>query len=210
MAVRTNGSGVKITQDNLKDLHDNVAFLLNQQLMVGIPDTNIARDPEPGQKEAASNAVIGWAMEKGDPAKNLPARPFLVPTINKLVEDGTVAKGFMAAGRAALLGNKEECLNVLNRLGIRASTAVKATLDAGNFAPLSPSRLEERIAKLSPKLQKQFKNLSKNIPASVQGAAARISAYMQAHAAFLAANVKILVDTGAMRNAVTWVIRKRR
>src|ERR1700676_2370855 len=81
---------LKVVLDKTHDFFAALEELTSQAVFVGIPSTNVNRTPEPGEKNPASNALIGYVMENGDPDKNIPARPFLVPAVKanrKVIED---------------------------------------------------------------------------------------------------------------------------
>lgn len=183
-------SGLTTLADNSADILDALDYLRNTKLMVGIPATNAPR-----QGEAASNAVIGYVMENGNPEKNIPARPFLIPGIGNIKD--IIQQYMKAAGQAALSGERNQVKVLFNRLGLLAVSAVRKVIDNQGFAPLAESTLKARIAKLGVRARKDL-----------AAALASGSTQMAQVAAGATDYLKILIDTGAMRNAITYVLRK--
>jgi hypothetical protein len=163
---------VKITQDKVPDFLKAIETLTGKTVLVGIPEANAHRDPEPGEERApASNAVIGYVQEFGAPELNIPARPFLVPGVEG-VKDQIVER--MRKGAAAVLdGDFKAADRTLEAVGLMAVDAVQQKLVDGPFVPLAPETLAAREAK------------------GRRG-------------------TKPLLDTGAMHQAVTYVIRPKK
>jgi hypothetical protein len=183
--------GLTIIADNSADILGALDYLRNTQVMVGIPGEGAGRQDGP-----ASNAVIGYVLENGEPSHNLPPRPFLVPGVDRLKDQITASLG--KAGEAALAGDKGGVRSILTRLGLRAVNSVREVINEQNFAPLAPSTLAARFAKLSDKTQRSL--LHDQITPAERAAGIGIVQRIQGA-------ITILVDTGSMRNAITFVLR---
>lgn len=131
---------VRITKDRVDALLKAVRELTTQEVLVGIPSSTAGRDDTP-----ITNAEIGYLMETGSPAQNIPERPFLVPG----VEDGKArfVPHLKAAGLSALDGKPEMVNRDLERAGFVAASSVKTKIAEGPFTPLSPRTLAKRRAK---------------------------------------------------------------
>ena len=168
--MKTKGSivtKVDIVDDVLKALQE----LDKSQVMVGIPSETAGRDDGP-----INSAAIGYILETGAPERNLPARPFLVPTIWRIRADlGKRAKSALTRVTSGKPGAKRAVEQGLGGIGLLAANEVKRVINAGDFAPLAPATLYAR---------KHRKNAPRN-------------------------SEKPLVDTGQLRNAVTYVIRRK-
>jgi hypothetical protein len=116
--------------------------LLKREVLVGIPASNAARDPEPGEKTTATNALIGYVMEYGSPAKNIPPRPFLHPGIANARAD--IEVHMKKAGKLALAGKTEEISQELEKVGLIAQASVQKKITEGPFDPLKPGTLAAR------------------------------------------------------------------
>jgi hypothetical protein len=119
--------------------------LLKREVLVGIPASNAARDPEPGEHTAATNALLGYVHEYGSPAKNIPARPFLHPGIANARAD--IEVHMKKAGQLALAGKPEEIGQELEKVGLIAQISVQKKITDGPFEPLKPATLAARRAR---------------------------------------------------------------
>lgn len=171
-------------QDRVEAVLSSIRDLTTQDVMIGIPDST------PGRKSGPiSNAAIGYIQETGDPAHNLPARPFLVPGVNAIADKAATMLGNGA--KKALDGDRAAGANALVKAGLLASSSVKATITAGDgFAPLALSTLEARA-------RHGRKGAAKEIASRAAGNAPDAS------------NARPLIDSGQLRNAVTYILRKR-
>ena len=172
------------TQDRVEAVLKSIRDLTKQVVLVGVPDSTAGRKTGP-----ISNAAIGYIQETGDPSHNLPARPFLVPGVSKIAAK---AADMLGAGAAkALDGDRQAGAASLVKAGLLAQNSVRATLTAGEgFAPLAPSTIAARA-----------RRGSKGAKAAMKAAAAG-----QPPAP---SNVRPLIDTGQLRAAITFVLRKR-
>lgn len=135
-----------------------------------------------GRKEGPiSNAALGYIHENGAPEVNIPARPFLVPGIENAQPD--TVRYLRQAMDAALSGKRPLVEHILNAAGLNAVNHVKAKITAGPFEPLKPETIRRRRIR------------------------SKGSKYRRK--ATTAADVKPLIDTGQMRNAITYVIRTK-
>jgi hypothetical protein len=71
-------AGVSMTSDRLPEVIRAVHAMAQKEVLIGIPEATTAR---PG--EAITNAQLGYSAETGSPAKNIPARPFLIPGVTR-------------------------------------------------------------------------------------------------------------------------------
>jgi hypothetical protein len=131
---------VKITKDRVPAMLKAIKDLTSLEVLVGIPDANAGRD-----EGAISNAEIGYLMETGSPAQNIPERPFLVPGVESIRDK--IAKRMRAGAEAALAGRNADVEGTLTSVGLTAENAVKTKITDGPFAPLSPKTLAKRRAR---------------------------------------------------------------
>lgn len=181
--------GLTTISDNTQDLRDALAYLQDTRVMVGIPEDKAER-----KDGKASNAVIGYVLENGEPGHNLPARPFLVPGVASISDE--IVASFAKAGQAALAGDKGAVRDIYTKMGLRAATAVKRFIDQQDFAPLAEATVKARLAKLPGKAKDDL---------AFDLAAGRTT--MAAIASGATTFLKILIDTGALRNSITFVLR---
>lgn len=132
--------------------------------------------------EPIGNAAIGYVHEHGSPAQNIPARAFLLPGISDILAQ---AKERLAEGaRAAMRGNLAGVMSNLNAIGILGQNAVRARFTNNDWAPLAQSTLDARIRRQAPEKRK------KDRPSK-------------------AARANPLIDSGSLRRAISYVVRKR-
>ena len=181
MAIKP--SNLHIVVDKTDEVIQAISDLSRQRLLVGIPDSEAGRTD--GQ---ASNAVIGYAQEFGIPP-HLPPRPFLLPTVRD--EKDLIAAQFRQMGRLALENDRRGVLRLMNALGLKIASEVKARITAGIPPPLAPSTIAGRLRKTQ------------------AGRTALRRGGFRSSTGQAAASVFIpLIDTGQLRNAITYVIRK--
>lgn len=136
---------VKITKDRVPDLVKAIKELTSKEVLVGIPDTAAGRDDSDEGGPPISNAEIGYLMETGSPAQNIPARPHLVPGVESVRDK--IAKRMKSGAQAALSGRNDDVDATLTAAGITAENAVKAKITEGPFVPLSPKTIAKRKAR---------------------------------------------------------------
>ncbi|MCL8000204.1 hypothetical protein M8994_18395 [Brucella sp. 21LCYQ03] len=128
--------GLNIHKDISKQIISDIKKLTKTDVLVGIPAQGNSRE------DGMNNAAIGYINETGDPERNLPARPFLVPGVDSVKDD--IAKQLRKAAEASLDGRNEAVLDRLDEAGNRAVDAVKSTIVNGEFAPLSERTKADR------------------------------------------------------------------
>lgn len=182
-------SGVEVTKDRLNRLVYDMRYLTTNDVYVGIPSENAGRRETP-----ISNAVIGYVLETGNPAKNLPARPFLVPAVQSIMDQMILM--LRRAGLAQIEKGEAESKKYLMAMGLIAVNTVRKKMQTGPFAPLAIATLIARIhsGRGVKGAQKEFD---------------RINAGGIREQYYLFGNIRPLIHTGQLRNAVTYVIRKR-
>jgi len=127
-------NGVETTVDRTEEFLRAIQSLTRKQVLVGIPSSTSGRS---GQ---INNAALGYIHEHGSPARNLPARPFLIPAVNRLAPQASAL--LQKAAEFALNGRADQAQATLEALGMQAATAVKNNILAGGdpkFADLALS-----------------------------------------------------------------------
>lgn len=132
------GGGVTVTKDMVSEVMRRVKELTAKRILVGIPQAENARD----DGSPIGNAAIGYINEFGEPERNIPARPFLIPGI--VAVQAKSVERLKKAGLAALTGG--DPLPEMTKAGFEAQTSVKNVIKAGISPALSERTLKERIA----------------------------------------------------------------
>lgn len=192
------GAGLKITADKLADLRLALRDLAQHEVLVGFPDETADRREDTGDMKAGkavlgdkseiTNAALGYVHDKGAPEVNIPARPFMIPGIQSV--EGKVADQLLGIAKAVLKDPQVDVAARMHRPGITASLGIKRKINEGIEPPLSDRTLRERARK------------------GREGALWEL-AWRKAGAPAGTELAKPLVDTGQLRNAVTYVVRKR-
>ena len=172
------------TKDNTPQMLQAMRELARTRVYVGIPASAKPRPPEDG----ITNAEIGYVQEHGQPETNLPARPFLVPGV-MAVHQQTIAF-FQQAQNAALDGNLAQARRFMNRAGLNAAASVQNHIPTAGWAPLSQRTIDERLEK-HPFVYTRDPVTNKRTRRQA-----------------LASDVTPLVDTGALRQSITYVSRR--
>lgn len=192
MATQKPIKGLTIKQDNLASLLAGLKVLTEAEVMVGVPDENADRkDEDPG---VPTNAALAYIHDTGMPEQNIPARPFMVPGIEsakdriatQLFKYGRKVVDDAGAGKNAAITAAQG----LHAAGLVASTAIKRKINEGIPPPLADSTLKRRASKGRKGAQKEL----------------ALRALGEAPGTDLA---KPLIDTGELRNSITYVLRKR-
>lgn len=101
-------------------------------------------------------AYVATIQEYGDPARGIPARPFMRPTIeNKQALWRKIAE----QGSKNILEGKDTAQAVMERIGLRAAGDIRRTISQIWLPPLSPRTIAARLAKR--KKKKITKGLTK-------------------------------------------------
>lgn len=130
------GKTFTVKDMGMKAIEVRFAELSRSHVVVGYPGDGPMH--ESGQFTVATLAI---AHEFGVPDNNLPARPFMRQTWETNRED-VKAKQRLAFGMA--LRGRWAPRVALARLGLDYEDKIRATIDTGNFAPLSPRTIKRK------------------------------------------------------------------
>jgi hypothetical protein len=120
-----------------EDIEAAIRRLSRKRLYIGVPQE---KDPRPG--DPIGNASLGYIHELGSPARNIPARPHLVPGVEKAMP--TIIGFFEEAAQAALAGNISGVDQAFEKAGIAGVNSVRLTIQAGIPPPLAPATVAAR------------------------------------------------------------------
>ncbi|MBR7998273.1 hypothetical protein [Burkholderia vietnamiensis] len=129
--------GMKI--DRLDEVLKSISGLVQKEVLVGVPDSTAGRKDD---GEPLSNAEIGYILEHGSPANNIPERQHLVPGVQDARPkfEPQLQKGV----EAALDGDLEKVNRSLNRAGLAAQNSVRAKINSNIPPKLADSTLAAR------------------------------------------------------------------
>ncbi|QIE88047.1 hypothetical protein G5B91_17925 [Pseudomonas nitroreducens] len=184
---------LKVTKDTVWQVLASIQRLVRQEVLVGIPADKAERE----DGDPINNAQLGYIHEYGSPAQNIPARPFLEPGVALGSEQITAR--MKNAAKAAIDGNSEKVDDELNQAGQIGAAGARYQINHGEFEPLNPStvrrRKKVRGTKSTRAAEKKYLELiaSGSTPEQAQEEA----------------GVRPLINTGQLRNSLTYVIRKK-
>lgn len=116
-------------------LLERIAELGKPKVYIGIPSSTNAR------QGASNNATIAATHEMGAPSRGIPARPFLIPTMQNNADKYV---NLMAQGFRNALQDKTKAAEVYEKIGLVASSDVKDYIVSGQFVPLKQSTIDRK------------------------------------------------------------------
>lgn len=179
--------------DNLGRLVKSINTLVGSSVLVGVPEQTTDDREDEGQD--VTNATLAYIHENGSPANNIPPRPFMTPGVHNAKE--RIESSFKRAAKAALDNLPSTMKSHLNNAGLNAQSSIKEALTNGTFEPLKPETIAAR--KRSRKTQSRRENENQYLSLIRQGVT---PADAQSQA-----GIKPLINTGALRDSITYVIR---
>lgn len=156
----------------LDNLGKELEKLTKKAVYVGIARGS---DKDTRNDDAPNNSDLGYIHEFGEPSKNIPARPFLRPSMEQYKD--VITNDLSKAITEALNGEKRKANETLEKLAIKCASKVKLYMRTADFIPLSPYTIQNR-----------WKN---------QGRGMR-----KAEIEMDVGNIRPLIDTGALLGAV--------
>jgi len=133
-------TSIRVTRDEVKNVITNIEAMTGKRVLIGIPGENAMRNDGP-----ITNAALGYIHENGSPARNIPARPFLIPGVQEVAPKAIeTLKKYAAKG----LEDPFAVDKGLNAAGLMAQASVKNRIrNSVGFAPLAASTLAARKRK---------------------------------------------------------------
>jgi len=184
------GPTITVTKrlSGLTDFKAALVSLRNAEVLVGIPQ---ARSSRRGEK--INNAELLYIHTHGSPARNIPARPVIEPAINAPGNREQIAAELKDAAVAWLRRDPKTGLKYLKHAGMAGMDAAKAwfTDPRNGWAPNTRATV---LAKL------------RRLKGTAHADALAEIAGMDKIGTVTDVNT-VLVDTGVMRGAITYVIR---
>lgn len=182
-------SGVFKKVDNVSKVLKKIDELTNTTVMVGVPEAENER-----RDGAINNAALAYIHDKGSPAANIPARPFMEPGVKAV--QGQITQELYNAGHAIFHGSSSSVTTALNRIGLITTRSIKSKITEGIPPELAPSTIRGRINRVKNKKRraKLRADLASGVPGSRLGGAEGL--------------FTPLIVTSQLRNAITYVLRK--
>lgn len=170
---------VSIERDNVALIAKSLQRLTLDRVLVGVPGEKSDRQPDDEGGGPVTNAGLAYIHDNGSPEQNIPARPFMAPGVAAAREQ---IIGRMRAGALkALDGNADAVEKVQHSVGMIAMRAIQKRITDGPFAPLAPLTVKRRMAR----------------------------ALKTGKLKFGPVILRPLIDTGQLRRAINYVIRRK-
>jgi hypothetical protein len=177
-----------VTADNMREFAQALEAMTSESVMAGFPADEKPREDEDGNPVPITNAAIAYVQNTGMPEHNLPAREFMVSGIRSVEEK--IVNGMETTGIAALGGDRDAMQSGLHAVGLTAQAGIRNKITEGPFEQLAIATLQRRAAKGGSIGEAAQRELD-GIPSPDGGP-----------------NVRPLIETGQLRNAVNYVLRK--
>lgn len=126
--TRINGPGKKQLEKALKSLKN--------------ADASVGWFPSAKYSNGIPVAYVAYINEHGYPPKNIPARSFMQPTINKYKEEW---KGLIHSGAKAIIAGNQTTITVLNQIGSLAVGQIQKTISEVTQPALKPATIKARL-----------------------------------------------------------------
>lgn len=177
------------------ELRQGLLLLADLEVLVGVPDENADVGREVGEP---NNATLALIHDQGAPEANIPARPFMRPGIE--AQRAKIEEKLSQTLKAVIVkgGGTQACEIGLAQTGIIAAVSIQNTINDGIPPPLSDYTLQQRMRKNR-----------KGGGGARKGAAMELDRRWDGQIPSTEF-AKPLVDTGAMRNSITYAIRSRK
>lgn len=179
--------GVKVEFKGVKpeDLYRNLERAVKTEVLVGIPRATAMREGD-----TISNAEIAYINEHGDPSRRIPPRPFMEPGLARCRDKvrEAMAQGVQQLGTGGTLRPAAE------RVGLICQASIRGVFTDNDWKPLSPRTIMARAQRTVSK-RKGFDEKSDRQQQS-----------MLAKELARRANDRPLIDTGALRQSITYVV----
>lgn len=179
--------GLTVKVDRMRELVQQINKLTSKAVFVGVPSAEAGREAGADEEEGPiNNAALAYIHENGAPEANIPARPFLASGIE---EGRTAIEGRLKkAADEALMGKRGNVDSAMEKVGQTAQSAVRRKINSGAFEPLADSTLRARA-------RRGRKGAKEELERRAKGEAPGT------------ADAKPLIDTGQLRNSITYVVR---
>lgn len=189
---------ITMTVNKLNDIRKAMKALTDKDVLIGIPEDDADRGDidkknhgsAARSKGGISNAYLGYIHEYGVPDKNIPARPFLHPGIERAREE--IADALKRTAKKALQGNPGAVEKGLNKVGQLGEKSVKGAFFDNEWQPLSKKTLD---------YEPPAKDEDGNVRKTKKGKVKRKESRRQK------GKTNPLIDTNQLHKSITYVIR---
>lgn len=171
----------------MRELVQQINRLTGKAVFVGVPSEEAGREAAAEEDHGPiNNAALAYIHENGAPEANIPARPFLAAGIeeNRTAIESRLKK----AADEAMKGKLGNVDSAMEKVGQTAQSGVRNKINSGAFEPLADTTLRARARRGRQGAKDELKRRAKGESPSTDDA-------------------KPLIDTGQLRNSITYVVR---
>jgi hypothetical protein len=149
----TSNRGLYIKVDNTSAIRKILKEIGGIEVLAGVPSDSeqphrAAGAVGPNERfdnSGFTNAQLAAIHDRGEPAANIPARPFMIPGFERVKD---AAQAHMKVGAVGALSGDKTLLDIgANQAGIAAVDGIRQTIDDRIPPPLSPVTLARRRAR---------------------------------------------------------------
>jgi len=117
-------NAAQLLVNKLPKLKVSFAKLTQNEVLVGVPAEKTDRKFDPSEpKQDINNATLAYLNDKGSPANNIPARPFMELGIES--QKTNIVKDMQAGAKSALSADDSAVDKTLNKVGLRAQLGIR-------------------------------------------------------------------------------------
>lgn len=184
----SDGNGLRVAYDGMPELRRALEKLAGREVLVGVPESKTERDDPDSKAAGITNASLAYIHDNGAPEARIPARPFMIPGIERMLPFATDT--LAQAARYGLAGEPQKVEDGFDRVGLAAVSAIQSTIREGIPPPLADATVRARAKKGRAGAQPELNRRAAGYGASLQLA-------------------KPLIDTSNMIKSITYVVRNR-
>lgn len=138
-------SGVTQSINRVAEVMRACDLLTEHEVLVGVPAEKGARpkDENGEYQPGMTNAALAYIHDKGSPAANIPARPFMGPGINEAMP--AIIEKQKEGAKLVLQGDESAITRMHNSTGMLAQNSIRKVItDGEGFEGLSEKTLAAR------------------------------------------------------------------
>ena len=170
--------------NGIEKIKKDMARLMALDVLVGIPENKSARK----DTDKVNNAQLLYLHTNGSALRHIPARPVIEPAI--VANKEAIAEELKTSSKLILQGKTEQSMQQLKKVGMLGATVSKDwfTDSRNKWPPNAPRTIIRKLNKIKGKKGKEA-----------------ITEYLKTG---VTDKVTPLIDTGALRQSITFVVRK--
>lgn len=170
--------------DNTSSVMKSLKQISSMDVLVGVPEATTERDDGD-----INNATLVLIHTNGSPLQNIPPRPILEPALEASGNKERIVEDLKNVVDLMLEGKRDQAIRAMHIAGMDGVNIIKSwfTDSRNNWPP-------DSIATVRAKFNKKYK--------SAKTRSKKMDQYIQGFAGLN----QVLVDTGELRNAITYVL----